>query len=116
MAKREIDYGNLTVAKEPPSATIQDPPAATQEPEELTGPSKDGEYLKDVAQSVLLYISPEAHKQLLLYTAEQSSHRNRVRVHDCLIEALETWFETKGLPGPVRAKERPKPGQGRGRR
>src|SRR3954453_10214712 len=108
MAKREIDYGNLTVTKEPPP-TPDEPPPRAQEPDDLPGPLRDGEYLKDVAQSVLLYISPEAHKQLLLYTAEKSSHRNRVRVHDCLIEAIEMWFEAKGLPGPVRAKERVKP-------
>ena len=111
MAKREIDYGNLTVA----NPEVQQP-EAIEKPEELSAPARDGEYLKDVAQSILLYISPEAHKQLLMYTAEQSSHRNRVRVHDCLIEALETWFREKGLAGPVRAKERMRAGQGARRR
>jgi hypothetical protein len=100
MAKRKIDYGNLTVA----NPKVQQQVETIQEPEELPAPARDGEYLKDVAQSILLYISPEAHKQLLIYTAEQSSHRNRVRVHDCLVEALEAWFQEKGLPGPVRAK------------
>ena len=112
MAKREIDYGNLTVA----NPKVQQQAEPIQEPEELPAAARDGEYLKDVAQSILLYISPEAHKQLLMYTAEQSSHRNRVRVHDCLIEAVEAWFREKGLPGPVRAKEKVRAGQGARRR
>jgi hypothetical protein len=115
MAKREINYGNLTVIKdsvpENEQTSIETPPLAEQGPV-----PKDGEYLKDIAQSILLYISPEAHKQLLLYSVEQSSHRNRVRVHDCIIEALENWFREKGLAGPVRAKERVKPGPRRVRR
>jgi hypothetical protein len=115
MAKREINYGNLAVIKndspEPEQQETVSPVAAKPE---LT--AREGEYLKDVAQSILLYVSPEAHKQLLMYSVQQSSHRNRVRVHDCIIEALENWFREKGLAGPVRAKERVKPGQGARRR
>lgn len=107
MAKREIDYGNLTVVKQQP--------IAEPEPEELPPPIRDSELLKDVAQSILLYVHPDAHRQMLEESIRRSSFRNRVRVHDLIIEALEDWFRDKALPGPVRAKERqPKRGKGRG--
>ncbi len=100
MAKREIDYGNLTVANR------KTQPVAEPEPEELPPPPRDSELLRDVAQSVLLYIHPDAHRQLLEESLRRTSFRNRVRVHDLIIEALEAWFQDKALPGPVRAKER----------
>jgi hypothetical protein len=108
MAKREIDYGNLTVANKP--RPIE------PEPEELPPPARDSELLKDVAQSILLYVHPDAHRQLLEESLRRSSFRNRVRVHDLILEALEMYFEAKALPGPVRAKERPKARQGARRR
>ena len=86
MAKREIDYGNLTVAK------IQEP-----EPEELPPPPRESELLRDVAESILLYIHPDAHRQLLEESLRRSSFRNRVRVHDLILEALEMYFEAKAL-------------------
>ena len=104
MAKREIDYGNLTVAKPQPTAE--------PEPEDLPPPARDSELLRDVAQSILLYVHPAAHRQLLEESVRRSSFRNRVRVHDLIVEALEMYFEAKALPGPIRAKEKPRAGQG----
>jgi hypothetical protein len=105
MTKREINYGNLTVANKP---RIAEP-----EPEELPPPARESELLRDVAQSILLYVHPAAHRQLLEESVRRSSFRNRVRVHDLIVEALEMYFEAKALPGPIRAK--PRVGQG-GRR
>ncbi len=101
MAKREIDYGNLTVAK------IQRP-----EPEELPPPPRESELLRDVAQSILLYIHPDAHRQLLEKSLRRSSFRNRVRVHDLILEALEMYFEAKALSARIRAKEKSRTGKG----
>jgi hypothetical protein len=106
MGKREIDYGNLTVANKP---RVVEP-----EPEELPPPTRDSELLKDVAQSILLYVHPDAHRQLLEESLRRSSFRNRVRVHDLILEALEMYFESKALPGPVRAKDKLTRGKGRG--
>ena len=38
------------------------------------------------------------------YALEQSSHRNKVRPLDIIIEAIEDYFQRHGLQGPVRAK------------
>ena len=114
MAKREIDYGNLTVASRRIETIQEQQPEP--EPAELPPPlARETELLKDVAQSVLIYLNPDAHKQLLEESVRRSSFRNRVRVHDLIIEALEAWFQDKALPGPVRAKERVAAGKGRGR-
>jgi hypothetical protein len=116
MAKREIDYGNLTVTNRRSEPVIQEHAPETAEQAELPAPPRETELLKDVAQSILLYIHPDAHKQLLEESIRRTSFRNRVRVHDLIIEALESWFQDKALPGPVRAKERPSTSKGRARR
>jgi hypothetical protein len=88
------------------------PPA----PETVELPERDSDLLKDVAQSVLVYIHPQAHKTLLRYSVEQTTFRGRVRVHDLIILALEEFFEHRGLAGPVRAKDKPaRTRRGRGR-
>ena len=51
---------------------------------------------------VMLYMHPEAQKTLARYAVEKSSFRQKVKVHDLLMEAVEDFFEKNGLPGPVR--------------
>jgi hypothetical protein len=88
---------------------VEEAQPSTPEPVELPapGPGHNSDLLKDVAQSVLVYIHPQAHKTLLRYSVEQTTFRGRVRVHDLIILALEEFFERRGLAGPVRAKDKP---------
>jgi hypothetical protein len=47
---------------------------------------------------VMLYMHPEAQKTLARYAVEKSSFRQKVKVHDFLMEAVEDFFEKNGLP------------------
>ena len=53
--------------------------------------------LEDAADPSVLYLHPAGKKALRLYAVERG-----VKVHDLLIEAVETWAESKGLTGPWR--------------
>ena len=53
--------------------------------------------LEDAADPSVLYLHPAGKKALRLYAVERG-----VKVHDLLIEAVETWAESKGLAGPWR--------------
>jgi hypothetical protein len=55
--------------------------------------------LKDAAVQTVIYLHPAAAKALKRYALDQD-----VKVHDLLIEALEGWFKSHGLQGPVRAE------------
>jgi|GraSoiStandDraft_43_1057313.scaffolds.fasta_scaffold1244065_1 hypothetical protein len=85
--------------------TLVQPEPVRPEPQ-LEEQGADSELLRDVAQRLVLYISPEAHKALSRYALEQSGFRAKVKVHDIAIEALESWMQAHGLNVPVRAKER----------
>ena len=77
-------------------------------------PQKESQLLRDVAAHIMVYIHPDAAKALATYALAQSGHRNKVRVHDLIIEALEDWFRKHGLREPVRAKSKEQTGRGRG--
>lgn len=82
-------------------------PAPSMQPKarpETQRPESSSELLRDVAQQYVVYLHPAAHKTIARYALEQSGHRNKVRPHDIIINALEDFFEKHGLPGPVRAK------------
>src|SRR5690242_17747224 len=115
--KATVSYDNLILGSQdtsPPEAPDQPepvqeipPPAAVSRrpaPVRAQAQQPTGELLRDVAQQFVVYLHPAAHKTIARYALEQSSHRNKVRPHDIIIEAIEDYFQRHGLQGPVRAK------------
>jgi hypothetical protein len=93
MAKKP-DYGNLTL--EPAAAETPAPATVAQARSEK--PTR-GRTLKEAAAQTVIYLHPAAAKALKRYALEQDK-----KPHDLLIEALEAWFKSHGLQGPVRAE------------
>jgi hypothetical protein len=94
MAKKP-DYGNLTLEPQPEEESA--PATITQRgSEKATG---RGRTLKEAAVQTVIYLHPAASKALKRYALEQDK-----KPHDLLIEALEAWFKSHGLQGPVRAE------------
>jgi hypothetical protein len=93
MAKKP-DYGNVTLepVAEPPAPPATRPARSTAKPSE-------GRTLKEAAVQTVIYLHPAASKALKRYALEQDK-----KPHDLLIEALEAWFKSHGLQGPVRAE------------
>jgi hypothetical protein len=81
------------------------------EPEELPAPQRD-DLLVNVASSVLVYLSMEAHKALARYALDQTGLKAKVKTHDLILEAIQEWVDRKGLNVKVRAKEKVRAGQG----
>ena len=65
--------------------------------------------LRDVAQQVVVYLNPDFHRAITRYALERSAFRAKVKTHDLIVEALETWAASHGINLPVRAKEPPQP-------
>jgi hypothetical protein len=93
MAKKP-DYGNLTL--EPPETDAPAPAAVTGARNEK---SVRGRTLKEASTQTVMYLHPAAAKALKRYALEQDR-----KPHDLMIEALEAWFKSHGLQGPVRAE------------
>jgi hypothetical protein len=55
--------------------------------------------LKEAAAPVMLYLDPAALKALKRYALDQNT-----KVHSLLLEAVEAWFKSHGLRGPVRVQ------------
>src|SRR5512132_3372302 len=55
--------------------------------------------LKEAAAPVMLYLDPAALKALKRYPLDQNT-----KVHSLLVDAVETWFKSHGLRGPVRVQ------------
>jgi hypothetical protein len=53
--------------------------------------------LEEAADPSVLYLHPTGKKALRLYAVERG-----IKVHDLLLEAVETWAASKGLVGPWR--------------
>jgi hypothetical protein len=53
--------------------------------------------LEEAADPSVLYLHPTGKKTLRLYAVERG-----VKVHDLLLEAVESWAASKGLAGPWR--------------
>lgn len=65
--------------------------------------------LEDAADPSVLYLHPAGKKALRLYAVEKG-----VKVHDLLLEAVETWAAEKGLAGPWRVPSAGPPRRRRG--
>ena len=55
--------------------------------------------LKEAAAPVMLYLDPAALKALKRYALDQNT-----KVHSLLLDAVEAWFKSHGLRGPVRVQ------------
>src|SRR5580698_1258800 len=100
----------MCMARNPPVsyAAVELDPVSThtvmEEPDEIVKPTRRQrapvvrKTLKEAADTVILYIDPAAHKALKRYALDQNT-----KVHSLLIEAVEGWFKSHGLRGPVRA-------------
>jgi hypothetical protein len=66
-------------------------------------PARHGRHptLKEAAAPVMLYLDPAALKALKRYALDQNT-----KVHSLLLDAVETWFKSHGLRGPVRVQRR----------
>ena len=99
MAKKAaVSYAGLSLGTEPATAAS---PSATEPvilPERRLGRA-GGRTLKEASAHLMLYLHPAAAKALKRYALDQN-----VKVHDLLIEAVESWFRTHGLKERVRAE------------
>ena len=64
-------------------------------------PARHGRHptLKEAAAPVMLYLDPAALKALKRYALDQNT-----KVHSLLLDAVESWFKSHGLRGPVRVQ------------
>ena len=85
-------YANVTIAPKSRSAVA----SVITAPAEMVPARK---LMRDDAAPVTLYLHPQARKALKRYAME-----NDVKVHDLMLEAMEAWFESHGLSGPVRVQ------------
>jgi hypothetical protein len=99
-----------TLTVDPPAtskpATPQ-PPVATVDG--WSGQGRGRRPLEDAADPSVLYLHPTGKKALRLYAVERG-----VKVHDLLLEAVETWAASKGLAGPWRVPSAGPPRRQRG--
>jgi hypothetical protein len=98
---------SLTV--EPLTATK---PTTLQQPgatEDGRGQGRGRRPLEEAADPSVLYLHPAGKKALRLYAVERD-----VKVHDLLLEAVETWAASKGLAGPWRVPSAGPPRRRRG--
>jgi hypothetical protein len=80
----------------PPKLTpLQPTPAAVQA--STSGQGRGRRPLEEAADPSIIYLHPAGKKALRLYAVERG-----VKVHDLLLEAVETWAASKGLVGPWR--------------
>jgi hypothetical protein len=100
-------YENLTLVRpaavSPPGAMAE--PAST--PQAPTIP--DEGLLTEVSHQTVVYYSPEAYKAISRYALEQSGHRNKMKLHDLWILAMQEFCDRKGLNVTVRAKSKGRP-------
>jgi hypothetical protein len=100
-------YENLTLVR--PAAVS--PPVAIAEPTPTpqTPRMPDEGLLTKVSHQTVVYYSPEAYKAISRYALEQSNHRNKMKLHDLWILAMQEFCDRKGLSVTVRAKSRGRP-------
>jgi hypothetical protein len=101
-------YENLTLVR--PAATSR--PVATSDPTLASpqGPTTSEEgLLTEVSHQTVVYYSPEAYKAISRYALEQSGHRNKMKLHDLWILAMQEFCDRKGLNVTVRAKSKGRP-------
>ena len=82
------------------SLTVERTPAVSHPaaPDDVSaGQGRGRRPLEEAADPSVLYLHPVGKKALRLYAVERG-----VKVHDLLLEAVETWAASKGLAGPWR--------------
>jgi hypothetical protein len=80
-----------------PKTTPPPQPATTEESDLGAGQGRGRRPLEEAADPSVVYLHPAGKKSLRLYAVERG-----VKVHDLLLEAIESWAASKGLPGPWR--------------
>jgi hypothetical protein len=100
LAQKPLSYDHLAIVSEKLTPAEQPTPATDQ---------PDSDLLRDVAQQVVVYLNPDFHRAITRYALERSAFRAKVKTHDLIVEALETWAAAHGINLPVRAKEVPQP-------
>jgi len=118
MARKPLSYGVLNIGGEqqqappaPEALPTAGPSSSPSAPSAEARPNHpDAHLVKQRAQQVMIYMRPEAHKALNRYALEQSTFRNKIKPHDLLVEAVQDWFDKRGLREQVRVE----PEKGRG--
>jgi hypothetical protein len=80
-----------------PKATLLPQPVTAEESDLGPGQGRGRRPLEEAADPSVVYLHPAGKKSLRLYAVERG-----VKVHDLLLEAIESWAASKGLPGPWR--------------
>lgn len=95
--KPPVSYASVELEPVEEPATGQLPAEAAAAP----APARRGRRptLKEAAAPVMLYLDPAALKALKRYALDQNT-----KVHSLLLEAVEAWFKSHGLRGPVRVQ------------
>ena len=97
-----VDLGPVEAPVAPPTAV---PEAEVVAPARRGPPA--GRTLKEAAAPVMLYLDPAALKALKRYALDQNT-----KVHSLLLDAVEAWFKSHGLRGPVRVQTTRQQSQG----
>ncbi len=111
-APAPVSYAASLMVENP--AAVERPASALQRPQEAADDTAGGQGrgrrpLEDAADPSVLYLHPVGKKSLRLYAVERG-----VKVHDLLLEAVETWAAAKGLSGPWRVPSAGPPRRRRG--
>jgi hypothetical protein len=93
--KPPVSYA--TVELEPIEEPATRQPSA--DPDAVTKRNGRRPTLKEAAAPVMLYLDPAALKALKRYALDQNT-----KVHSLLLDAVETWFKSHGIRGPVRVQ------------
>jgi glucan biosynthesis protein len=105
MAKKAINYDNLTWSDQEADGVATQPVAAA-ESEEGRGGEPESQLLRDVAAQTMLYLDFEAVRMLDEQALARSTLKYKMKRHDLIIEALEEWAEKRGIKTNFRAKPR----------
>jgi hypothetical protein len=105
MAKKAINYDNLTW-DDREATTVETEPVTAAQPEEGGAGETEGHLLKDVAWQTMLYLSFDAVRAIDELALAQSTLRHKVKRHDIICDALQNYLREKGMTIEVRAKPR----------
>ena len=107
MAKKSVNFDHLTLVDEDTSTKASQSAAISSGTDDnVPGLAASKEGLKEASAHIMTYMSPAAAKALARYALDASTHRKKVKVHDLMLEALEMWFQSKGIQVEVRALPR----------